>query len=117
MVTMNRPPRTLRREFGLARRPFDYDAHVGSRVNTDDLDPREHKLPLGTDITQLQYVAKGGLGIVYRGVDVALNRSVAVKFIQQRFADDTEHCTRMVREAEITGQLDHPGIVAVHGMG
>lgn len=94
-----------------------YDSGMESSYSAEDLDPREIKLHLGTDVTHLQYVAKGGLGIVYRGADTELNRSVAVKFIQKRFADDAEHCTRLIREAEITGQLDHPGIVAVHGMG
>lgn len=83
----------------------------------EDLDPQEFSLRVGTEIKHLQFVAKGGLGIVYRGADADLNRTVAVKFIQQRFADDDEHNARMLREAEITGQLDHPGIVAVHGMG
>jgi tRNA A-37 threonylcarbamoyl transferase component Bud32 len=94
-----------------------YDGELRSSSSPDDLDPRESKLHLGTDVAHLQYVAKGGLGIVYRGADMQLNRNVAVKFIQKRFAEDAEHCARMIREAEITGQLDHPGIVAVHGMG
>lgn len=61
--------------------------------------------------------ARGGLGQVYVAVDTELNREVALKEIQsQRVADDASR-SRFVLEAEITGQLEHPGIVPVYGLG
>ena len=112
---LGEPPR---RPVGAATTDVElYETTYGQAASGDDLDPQENSLRLASNLTHLQFVAKGGLGIVYRAVDAELNRNVAVKFIQKRFADDSEHNARMVREAEITGQLDHPGIVAVHGMG
>jgi serine/threonine-protein kinase len=61
--------------------------------------------------------AKGGLGEVYVARDEELNREVALKEIQPQFASRTEHWPRFVLEAEITGSLEHPGIVPVYGLG
>jgi len=61
--------------------------------------------------------ASGGMGNVFVAKDDQLNRSVALKEIQPRFADDREVRERFLREAEITGQLEHPGIVPVYAMG
>ncbi len=61
--------------------------------------------------------AKGGLGEVYIARDEELNREVALKEIQARYADDPESHARFLLEAEITGGLEHPGIVPVYGLG
>ncbi len=61
--------------------------------------------------------AKGGLGEVFIAFDAELNREVAVKEIQKRFADHGESRSRFRQEAEITGKLEHPGIVPVYGLG
>ena len=61
--------------------------------------------------------AKGGLGEVSVALDTELNREVALKEIQAPFADQLESRERFVLEAEITGSLEHPGIVPVYGLG
>jgi hypothetical protein len=61
--------------------------------------------------------AKGGLGQVSVALDGELNREVALKEIQARYADDPESRARFLLEAEITGRLEHPGIVPVYGLG
>ena len=61
--------------------------------------------------------ARGGLGAVFVAVDGELNREVALKQILDRFADDPQSRARFVLEAEITGGLEHPGIVPVYGLG
>jgi serine/threonine-protein kinase len=60
---------------------------------------------------------KGGLGEVFIALDQELNRQVALKEIQDQHADDPQSRGRFVREAEITGGLEHPGIVPVYGLG
>jgi serine/threonine protein kinase len=60
---------------------------------------------------------RGGLGEVYLAIDEELNRQVALKQIQERHADDRESRERFLREAMITGALEHPGIVPVYGLG
>lgn len=61
--------------------------------------------------------ARGGLGEVFVARDEELNREVALKEIQSRFADDIDSRGRFLKEAEITGRLEHPGIVPVYGLG
>ncbi|MCA9122823.1 MAG: protein kinase, partial [Planctomycetales bacterium] len=61
--------------------------------------------------------AKGGLGEVLVARDTELNREVALKQIQTQLAHDTDSRSRFVLEAEITGGLEHPGIVPVYGLG
>ena len=61
--------------------------------------------------------ARGGLGVVYVALDGELNREVALKEILDRHADDPISRTRFLLEAEITGGLEHPGIVPVYGLG
>jgi tetratricopeptide (TPR) repeat protein len=61
--------------------------------------------------------ARGGLGEVYVAVDGELNREVALKEIQEKHGGQAESQLRFVFEAEITGGLEHPGIVPVYGLG
>jgi len=63
-------------------------------------------------------IARGGMGEVWVGRDVKLEREIAVKFL--RFPDgtpDTELVRRFVRESRITARLEHPGIPAVYDVG
>ena len=59
----------------------------------------------------------GGMGVVYRARDTALDRDVAVKLLSQRYPPDSPPAQRFLSEAGITGQLQHPGIPAVHQVG
>ncbi len=61
--------------------------------------------------------AKGGLGAVFVALDAELNREVALKQILDHHADDPVSRQRFLIEAEITGGLEHPGIVPVYGLG
>lgn len=65
----------------------------------------------------LREVARGGLGKIHLALDEELRREVALKEIQSRFAEDQALRRRFVLEAEITGRLEHPGVVPVYGMG
>jgi eukaryotic-like serine/threonine-protein kinase len=59
----------------------------------------------------LRPYASGGLGEVFVALDEELHREVAVKQIRDRHADDPFSRQRFLMEAEITGGLEHPGIV------
>ena len=61
-------------------------------------------------------LGRGGMGEVWRGVDEQLDRPVAVKVLQERFADP-ELAGRFRREARIAARLQHPGITVVHDVG
>jgi serine/threonine-protein kinase len=61
--------------------------------------------------------ARGGLGAVFVALDTELHREVALKQILESQADDPVSRQRFLLEAEVTGGLEHPGIVPVYGLG
>jgi tetratricopeptide (TPR) repeat protein len=71
--------------------------------------------PPGYDL--FDEVGHGGMGVVYRARDLALDREVAVKILHYKHAPDSATAARFVAEARITGQLQHPGIPAVYHVG
>jgi len=72
---------------------------------------------LQTGFENLRFHAQGGLGMVFEASDVRLHRNVALKFMHRHLAEMPWARERFMLEAEITGRLDHPGIVPVHGLG
>ena len=72
---------------------------------------------LGTRFRILRPHAEGGLGKVSVARDEELSREVALKEIKERQADNPDSRARFLLEAEITGGLEHPGIVPVYGLG
>src|SRR5262245_39331606 len=60
--------------------------------------------------------ARGGLGEVLRATDGDLHRTVAVKRLQHRHADNEACQRRFLLEAEITARLEHPGVVPVYAL-
>src|SRR5262245_17768752 len=65
----------------------------------------------------LEEVGRGGMGVVYRARDLALGRFVAVKLLADCYPQGSPAAQRFVSEARITGQLQHPGIPAMHQIG
>ncbi len=65
----------------------------------------------------LRSLARGGLGEVFVAQDQELDREVALKEIQLRHVHQLEARRRFMIEAEITGKLEHPGIVPIYGLG
>ena len=61
--------------------------------------------------------AKGGLGQVSLAIDEELHREVAFKELLEHHAHSSNSRSRFIVEAEITGSLEHPGVVPVYGMG
>jgi serine/threonine-protein kinase len=80
--------------------------------------PSEPAPPSGGGLRyrRLHLHAKGGLGEVHLALDEELRRDVALKEIQEQFADDADSRRRFVREALITGNLEHPGVVPIYGL-
>jgi len=98
-------------------------AHVSVDRN-DQSDPfgtrpgsRETPTSSGLRFRVLRPHARGGLGEVFVALDEELHREVALKEIQGRYADQEGSRARFVFEAEVTGGLEHPGIVPVYGLG
>ncbi len=62
-------------------------------------------------------IASGGTSTVYRGLDVRLDRPVALKVMDSRYAGDQQFLTRFQREARTVARLKHSGLVAVYDQG
>jgi serine/threonine protein kinase len=62
-------------------------------------------------------IGSGGMGEVYRARDTRLGRSVAVKVLPQRVAQDREYAERFDREARVVASLSHPNICALFDVG
>src|SRR6201747_737546 len=62
-------------------------------------------------------IATGGMSTVYRGLDVRLDRPVALKVMDSLYAHDQQFLTRFQREARSVARLKDPGLVAVYDQG
>ncbi|MGC3998920.1 MAG: protein kinase [Anaeromyxobacter sp.] len=62
----------------------------------------------------LEQVGSGGMAVVYRGRDTALDREVAVKLLHPHLASAPESRARFSREARAVARLSHPGIVEIY---
>lgn len=70
----------------------------------------------GTRYRLREFIARGGMGVVYAAEDEKLSRRVALKVLDTPDANG-ELTSRLMREARILAQLEHPGIVPVHDVG
>lgn len=64
----------------------------------------------------LDEISRGGMGVVYRAVDVKLNRDVALKVLPADLLSDPERKRRFVQEAQAASSLEHPHIAVIHGI-
>lgn len=77
----------------------------------------QSELGIEARYTGLQFLDRGGLGIVCVGHDERLHRDVALKFIDDHHSSLPECLQQFLIEAEVTGRLEHPGVVPVYGLG
>ena len=64
----------------------------------------------------IKKLGEGGMGVVYKAKDIKLKRTVALKFLSEKFLEHEEQEKRFVREAQTVGLLDHPNICSVYGI-
>jgi serine/threonine-protein kinase len=89
-----------------------------------DSDKDDSNLPRDRELQRIKSsykisgeIARGGMGVILRGYDRALSRDVAVKVLREDLAEDAVVLRRFIEEAQIGGQLQHPGIVPVYEFG
>ncbi len=109
-----------------ALRPPGSDSEMVTRLDTSGLDPhpedvdtilREVREATTDRHTRIASLGNGGMGEVHLVSDRALQRRAVMKRIHERHASDPRTVRMFVREAQITGQLEHPNIVPVHELG
>ncbi len=86
---------------------------LSSEVDADLL-PQDSRLgPYQID----ELLARGGMGVVYRAMDLRLQRPVALKVLPPASSSDPQRIRRFLHEAQVTASLDHPNIVRVYDVG
>ncbi|WP_232070792.1 protein kinase domain-containing protein [Mycobacterium lacus] len=86
------------------------------RAQAGSGDPLDSTLLDGRYLVQAK-IASGGTSTVYRGLDVRLDRPVALKVMDSRYCGDDQFLTRFRLEARTVARLKHPGLVAVYDQG
>ena len=77
-------------------------------------------LPIGSELAGYRIealVGRGGMGVVYRAHDLALDRDVALKLLSPDLADDVSFRERFLRESRLAASLEHPNVVPIHDAG
>src|ERR671914_2975222 len=62
-------------------------------------------------------ISRGGMGVVYRAVDVNLGREVALKVLPEDLVHDADRRQRLLQEARAASALEHPNIAVIHEVG
>ena len=96
----------------------DSDSEHGASPVVAPNSPEAKLVPQGRGNYQMMgQIARGGMSVILKGHDTDLGRDVAVKVLEPELAKRPEVVQRFVEEAQIGGQLQHPGIVPVYELG
>lgn len=96
------------------------DPKLGSGLGPDDIGPEMLPENIQNDFPELEIqeiLGRGGMGIVYKARQIALDRPVALKILLPRFKDQAAFAERFGREARTLARLNHPNIVDLYDFG
>ena len=81
------------------------------------LSERLHRPTMAGRFVLTGEIARGGMGVIYRGHDPDLGRDLAIKVLKPERVEDADIVAMFFNEARICGRLQHPGVVAIHELG
>ena len=79
--------------------------------------PPEELAPHFQNLEILEYLGRGGMGVVYKARQLSLNRLVALKLLAPERVTDAKFAERFEREARALAAMSHPNIVTIHDFG
>jgi serine/threonine protein kinase len=77
----------------------------------------EEEKDQSSDYVLLDFLGQGGMGVVYQANQVSVNRQLAMKTIRAEMSEKANEKYSFLKEAVVTGNLEHPNIVPVHDLG
>jgi diguanylate cyclase (GGDEF)-like protein len=88
------------------------------RLSTQQIDVAEDlRATLGGTYRLLHEISRGGMGVVYRAEDLALERPVAIKMLRPDLAEDRAFVEHLRVEAAMLARLEHPNLVQIYNFG
>jgi serine/threonine protein kinase len=87
------------------------------RDATDILPMADAKIPDFGKYRIIELVGEGAMGVVYKARDSVLDRTVAIKVMNESIAQHEDLRKRFLREAQAAGSLQHPNVVTIHDLG
>lgn len=91
----------------------DDEKGLGQRTRSEQEVPTAFR-PFNNRYWIGEEIGNGGMGLVYLGWDLQLQRHVAIKIIREDHRGNEQHLLRFLREARIASQLRHPSILGIH---
>jgi len=91
---------------------------MGISITTEFIPPTLQELQtLFPGYTLSRFIAKGGMGAVYLGKQLSLDRPIAIKILPKEFGDDVNYRHSFEKEAKALARLNHPNLVGIHDFG
>ncbi len=96
--------------------PIDATVLVDTKGNQVNVDPMLGRV-IADKYRIEKLIGRGGMGAVYEGQHMLLDRRVAIKVLQQNMANDEQAATRFIREAKACARIEHPNAVTIYDFG
>ena len=86
-------------------------------MSADDKSPEQGRISMIGDYRLEKELGRGGMGVVYRAIQLSMNRPVALKILPRRLAKNESFVVRFLREARSAARLQHPNVVVAYDVG